>query len=130
MNVRPAVTLALALAALATGCGRTGATASFKCMPFQGQPLGETAGDCLGPPVTTVDLDVCHDPMEAQGHGIAFLCVVSPDGLLFKGGISSTEWLEGVGWTWSAAWGNPSTLSAADEARCKTAMDPTILACP
>ena len=129
MKVRIAVALALVLAALAAGCGRTGATASFKCMAFQGQMLTETAGDCLGKPVTTVGLNVCHDPMEAQGHGIAFLCVVSPDGLLFKGGISSTEWLEGVGWTWSAAWGDPSTLSAADEALCKVAFDPTTPSC-
>jgi hypothetical protein len=129
MSVREALAGTVVIAALATGCGRSGAVTSFKCTSFQAQPLVETAGDCLGPPVATVGLNVCHDPSEAQGHGIMFLCVVSPDGRLYKGALSSTEWLEGVGWTRSAAWGDPSTLSQADEARCATAFQPTILAC-
>jgi hypothetical protein len=36
--------------------------------------------------------------------------------------------LAGAGWTRSAAWGDPSTLSAADEARCTKALAST--ACP
>jgi hypothetical protein len=126
--MRSALALVVALAALAAACGRTGPSDSVQCTTFQGQPL--TTMSCLGLPVATDGLNLCHDPTEAQGHGLVFFCVVSPDGHLYKGAVSSTEWLEGVGWTRSAAWGDASTLSAADEARCAAALglDPRL--CP
>jgi hypothetical protein len=122
--------LLLALALAAPACGRSGATTSFECAPFSGQELNATTGDCLGPPVAVDGLDVCHDPTETQGHGLAPLCAVSPAGRLFKGQVSSTQWLEGTGWKVSSAWGQPSTLSPADQSRCAVALAATTPACP
>jgi hypothetical protein len=123
--------LLFALIVAASGCGRSPATTTNdECMSFSGQELNATTGSCLGAPVSVDGLSVCHDPGEAQGHGVAPICAVSAAGRLFKGQISSTQWLEGTGWTLSSAWGLASTLSADDEKRCRVALDPATPACP
>lgn len=125
--MRRLLALALALAPLA--CGRSGAINEFLCVPFAARELNATTGSCLGPPVSVDGLTVCQDPNEAQGHSLTPLCAVAPSGRLFVGQVSSTQWFEGNGWRFSAAYAASSTLSTTDEARCKVALSTTTPTC-
>jgi hypothetical protein len=127
--VRPAAAFVLVLAALAGACGRSPAAISVECTRFQAQQLNATTGDCLGPPVVTDGLNLCHDPSAAQAHGVRAACVVDAEGRLYRGSVTSTEWLEGAGWTHSELVMDASTLSAADEARCAAVLS-GLPACP
>jgi hypothetical protein len=115
--------------ALAAACGRSGATTSSKCEPFQVQELNATTRDCLGPPIVPDGLHVCHDPNIAQAKGVRFVCVVDADGRVYRGSVSGTEWLEGSTWTHSELADDASTLAPADEARCAPVLATTTPAC-
>jgi hypothetical protein len=124
------VTFVRALAAFAlvfggASCGRSGGAV---CEQFQAQEVDEP-GACLGPPVALAGLSVCHDSSAAQGHSMNPVCLVG-DGRLFRGWLSSTQWLEGASWGHSEVNGDPSTLAPADEARCAKGLPLDVPACP
>jgi hypothetical protein len=86
---------------------------------------------CLGPPTPAAGLRVYLNPDEIQGKGISSVCHVDASGTLFLASVGSTEWFEGSGWTHSAFWGTPSTLSADAETRCSHAPAPSFVqTCP
>jgi hypothetical protein len=97
-----------------------------ECAPFQVREIDE-AGPCLGPPVVADGLFVCDDPTALQGEGETERCFVDPSGRVFRGFLSSTEWLEpatGAGWKSTALFpGGAGVLSPDEEARCSPAFD-------
>jgi hypothetical protein len=105
------------------GCARK------ECTDMEVLPVDE-AKMCLGAPTSAVNLQVCLNPDEAQGKGIAPVCLVDRSGGLFLGWVGSSQWFEGSGWTHSAFWSTPSTLSADAEARCaRTPASPLVQTC-
>jgi hypothetical protein len=103
--------------AVVGGCGSGAAAVMPVCTGFSLQEFNES-GSCVGPPVTPDVLQVCTDANQAQGHGVFAVCLIGPDGGIYRSWISSTAWIEGTGWTHSAYAGVASTLAAADEPRC------------
>lgn len=118
----------LCLGAGAAACGGS----SKECQPYEVQQLDEAAG-CVGPPVLAPGLSICHDPSAAQAKGLRAACFVDAAGAVYHGWFTSTEWFEPAsfpGWTHSELLSVPSTLSAADEARCTPVFATPVPTCP
>jgi len=81
---------------------------------------------CLGPLTSQPGLRVCLNPDEPQGKGLFPVCLVDENGGLFAGLVSSTQWIEGAGWTHSETPRSRSTLSADGEIRCARAPAPSL----
>lgn len=124
--MRAPFVLAFAMAAAAVAaCGRSGGPV---CEQFSAQEFNET-GSCLGPPVDLPGLSICHDSSAAQSHGMTPVCIVGDGGRIFRGWLSSTQWLEGASWAHSATVNDPSTLAPADEGRCAAVLPLTVQTC-
>src|SRR5579862_290208 len=103
-----------------------GCSTTKQCTSMQALAVDE-ARMCLGPPMSAVGLQVCLNPDEIQGKGIAPVCLVDGSGGLFLGWVGSSQWFEGSGWTHSAFWNTQSTLSTDSEARCSRAPAPSLV---
>jgi hypothetical protein len=108
--------VALWFVVVGAGCG---SGAAKVCVDLTVEPINETATPpCHGPPVPATGLRLCHDPGQAQGHGLFAVCVADAGGAIYAGFGTSTTWIEGTGWTHSDPGGAPGTLSADAQARC------------
>lgn len=108
-----------AVLVVVVGAGCAWGTKSAVCIELFGvQPINETAATpCLGPPVPT-PLARCEDPGKPQGHGITAICLSDATGAIYRASLTTTEWIEGTGWTWGGRSGDPGTLSSDAQARC------------
>jgi hypothetical protein len=101
-----------------------------QCADIQLMAVDE-ARMCLRPRSPAAGLRVCMSSLEAQGKGLASVCLVDGAGQLFLGWVAPSQWLEGSSWTHSAFGDTPSTLTADGQARCSRAPAPSVVqTCP
>jgi hypothetical protein len=117
----------LLLAFVLVACGSGPKTK--ECVDPVGVQEFNDANACLGPLISAPGLLRCEDPSQAQGHGLITICVVDVQDKLYRVRMSTTEWVEGDGWTHSTDTAGASTLSAANEVRCSAALPDAVPAC-
>jgi hypothetical protein len=108
--MRATLTFAACLGALGCGTGN-------ECRDLQVQPVDE-ARMCLGPPTSAAGIRACLDPEQPRGMGLFPVCLADPGGRLYRAWVSSSEWIEGTGWSHSDIPHASTTLSADTQRRC------------
>jgi len=107
--MRAALTFTALVGAL--GCGT-----DKECRDLQPQLVDE-ARMCLGVP-TTAGVRACLNPDELRGKGLFSVCLADESGRIHVAWVSSTEWIEGAGWSHSEIPRAPGTLSVDAQRRC------------
>lgn len=107
--MRPALTLTALIGAL--GCGT-----DKECRDLQPQLVDE-ASMCLGAP-TTAGIRACLNPDDLRGKGLFSVCLADEGGRIYVAWVSSSEWIEGAGWTHSQTPRASGTLSVDVQRRC------------
>ena len=104
---------ALACTALisALGCGTY-----LECRDLQPQMVDE-ARMCLNAP-TPAGVRACLNPDELRGKGLFSVCLADAEGRIYVAWVSSSEWIEGAGWSHSDIPRANGTLSADAQRRC------------
>jgi hypothetical protein len=106
---------ALAVGAAVVGCGSP-SVIKATCTDVSPQELNESAS-CLGPPVMDTGLQACTVGASPTGNEVP-VCLISPEGRIFRGLVKPSATVRGAGWTHSASGSSASTLAAPDVARC------------
>jgi hypothetical protein len=106
---RTALSLAVLVGAL--GCG-----ADKECRDLQPQMVDE-ARMCLAAP-TPAGVRACLNPDELRGKGLFSVCLADEEGRIYVAWVSSSEWIEGAGWSHSEIPHAPGTLSVDAQRRC------------